>query len=479
MTTDDAAALYDAAPCGLLTTDADGRITHANAALVAWTGFPRSELLGRGFADLLDPGSRIFYETRQLPVLLLDGEVHEVAVSIVAADGTRLPALMNSTTVTDAGGAVQRIDVAVFDATRREDWERQLLAARRAAEESEARTRALQEASAAFAGCDTEDALAETLAIGARRAFSAAGSAVHFATAGGFVLAGGTTPVDLHTLLDGRELDEHILVLGTDEEAADEEAADGQAGEEAGDDERDEGRGDLAAALEQARVAELTITPLLDGAQVIGAITCFFGRARGLDGLQTDLHYALARQAAQVLRRIRLQAQLEAYALHDPLTGLANRTLLRTCLSDALDTAIEAHTPIALVFVDLDGFKEINDEFDHQVGDAVLREVASRLNATIRQDDVVGRFGGDEFLIVCEGADESAAEAIAERVREAIRRPLAGIADERAISASIGVAVYRPAGREPLSTSDIFRFADRAMYASKDAGKDRVSVTTI
>ncbi|OJX73130.1 MULTISPECIES: sensor domain-containing diguanylate cyclase [unclassified Leifsonia] len=457
MTTDDLAALYDAAPCGLLTTDPEGRITRANAALAAWTGYSRDQLAGRTFAELLDPGSRIFYETRQLPVLLLDGEVHEVAVNVIAADGTRLPALMNSTTVTDADGALERIDVAVFDASRREDWERQLLAARRAAEESEARTRALQEASAAFAGCDTEDELAVMLAAGARHAFSAADSAVHFATAGGFVLAGGTEPVDLHALLGDRELDEHILVLRTDEE----------------EDEQ------LVATLEEARVAEITVTPLLDGDQVIGAITCFFGRARGLDDLQTDLHYALARQAAQVLRRIRLQALLEAYALHDPLTGLANRTALRSSLSDALATATEARTPIALIFVDLDGFKEINDVFDHGVGDEVLREVASRLNANIRQGDVVGRFGGDEFLIVCEGADEVAAEAIAERIRAAIRAPLLGIADERAISASIGVAVYRPAGRDPLSTADIFRFADKAMYASKDAGKDRVSVTTI
>lgn len=457
MTTDDPAALYDAAPCGLLTTDPEGRILRANAAFATWTGYTRDQLADLAFADLLDPGSRIFYETRQLPLLLLDGEVHEVAVNVVAADGSRLPGLMNSRTVTDADGALERIDVAVFDASRREDWERQLLAARRAAEESEARTRALQEASAAFAGCDTEDELAVMLAAGARHAFSAADTAVHLATAGGFVLAGGTEPVDLHALLGGRELDEHILVLRTDEEEDDQ----------------------LVETLEEARVAEITVTPLLDGEQVIGAITCFFGRARGLDGLQTDLHYALARQAAQVLRRIRLQAQLEAYALHDPLTGLANRTALRSSLSDALATATEDRTPIALIFVDLDGFKEINDVFDHGVGDTVLREVASRLNGNIRQGDLVGRFGGDEFLIVCEGADEPAAEAIAERIRVAIRAPLLGIADERAISASIGVAVYRPAGRDPLSTADIFRFADKAMYASKDAGKDRVSVTTI
>ncbi|WP_025159040.1 sensor domain-containing protein [Leifsonia aquatica] len=457
MTADDPAALYDAAPCGLLTTDADGRITHSNAALSAWTGYSQDALTGRLFAELLDPGSRIFYETRQLPTLRLEGAVHEVALTVVTADGTRMPALMNSTTVTDAGGAIERIDIAVFDASRREDWERQLLTARRAAEESEERTRMLQEASAAFVGCETEQQLAETLAESVRRAFSAASAAVHLAGGDGFLLAGGTEPIDLHALLATRTLDERLLLLRTDEE---EDAA-------------------LAVALDEARVAELTIIPLMDGDAVIGAVTCSFGRARGVDGIQADLSYALVRQAAQVLRRIRLQAQLEAYALHDPLTGLANRTLLRSRLAEALATATAERTPIAMIFVDLDGFKEINDLFDHSTGDAVLREVASRLNGTIRQADLVGRFGGDEFLIVCEGIDEEAATVIAERAREAVRRPLAGIADERSISASIGVAVYRPAGREPLSTAEIFRFADTAMYQSKDSGKDRISVLTI
>lgn len=457
MTPDDAAALYDAAPCGLLTTDAEGRITHANAALCRWSGHRRDDLIGRLFAELLDPGSRIFYETRQLPTLLLDGEVHEVALTVVAADGGRLPALMNSTTVTDAVGGLERIDIAVFDSSRREDWERQLLAARREAEESAARTRVLQEASAAFVGCDTEPELADVLAESARRAFAAAAASVHLAVADGFLFAGGSETVDLALVLGDRPLGGELLVLSAD----------------------DDDRPALAAVLDQARIAELTVTPLLDGEAVIGAVTCAYGRARGLDAVQSDLHYALARQASQVLRRIRLQAQLEAYALHDPLTGLANRTQLRTRLDETLARATESREPVALVFVDLDGFKEINDLFDHSTGDAVLREVATRVNRTVRQGDLVGRFGGDEFLVVCEGADEAAAGAIGERVRLAVREPMAGIADGRAISASVGVAVHRPDGRRALTTAEIFRSADRAMYASKDAGKDRVSVTTI
>ncbi|UAJ79006.1 diguanylate cyclase [Leifsonia sp. ZF2019] len=449
--------LWEAAPCGLLTADGDGRITRVNTTLASWIGRPAAELVGTPFVELLDPGSRIFYETRQLPTLRLDGAVHEVALTVIASDGARIPGLMNATAVAGPDGSAERIDIALFDVTRREDWERQLLSARRSAEESEARARVLQEASAAFVTSDTEAALAETLAESARSAFAATGAAVHMATGAGFVLTGGAEPADLRTLLDERARADRILVLRVDEE-------------------QDRS---LAEALEEARVAELTVTPLVEGDSVIGAVTCFYGRARGVDALETGLHEALARQAAQVLRRIRLQAQLEAYALHDPLTGLDNRAALRSSLADALARAAEEHAPVALIFVDLDGFKAINDDFDHTEGDAVLREVASRLGRSIRQGDSVGRFGGDEFLIVCEGIDEPVAEAIAERIREAIRRPLTGIADERSISASIGVAVHRPAGREPLSTSDIVRSADEAMYAAKQAGKDRVNVITV
>ncbi|MFF1572254.1 diguanylate cyclase [Leifsonia sp. NPDC058292] len=460
--TGDLDALYEGAPCGLLSMTPDGRIARMNETLLAWTGYTREQLTGEPFVSLLDPGSRLFYETRQLPMLRLNGEMQEIALGFVRADGERLAALVNSVAVSGDDGELERIDTAIFDATRRQDFERQLLIARREAEASEARTRVLQRASAAFVDCDTEDDLAQALADSAREAFTASATAVHLGSGGGFRLAGGSEPFDLQGTLASRPPAETIDVVSTDPSA-------------------DLGREDaaLAAALDGAKMEELTITPLLEGGAVIGVFACFFGRARGLDDATAELHYALARQAVQVLRRIRFQTELEAYALYDPLTGLANRALLRTRLAEAIESAETTRTPLSLVFIDLDGFKSINDDFDHSAGDAVLRETASRLAACVRRDDVVGRFGGDEFLVVCEDADEEAACHIAERIRVAVREPLAGIADERSVSASIGVAVYRANGVRTLSMTDVFRIADAAMYASKDAGKDRVSVTTV
>jgi diguanylate cyclase (GGDEF)-like protein/PAS domain S-box-containing protein len=455
-------SLYDSAPCGLVSTTPDGRIQRVNDTFLQWTGFTRDQLIGTAFVSILDPGSRLFYETRQLPTLRLNGAVHEVSLILVRADGERLAALVNSVTVAGENGETVRIDTAVFDSTRRQDYERQLLAARREAESSEARIRVLQHASASFVECDSEEELAQALAENVRQAFSAPVVAVRLAEGRVSGLSGGREPFDVHALIDANTIGNSVVVLPATWPSP--RADEGDA---------------LAAAIEAARLQQVTITPLIEGRRVIGTVTCFYGRWREVDDAATELHYALARQAVQVLRRIRLQTQLEEIALHDPLTGLANRALLRTRLSEALTSAAARRSPIALLFVDLDGFKQINDLFDHSAGDSVLREVASRLSASVRADDLVGRFGGDEFLVVCEDADETAASAVAERVRAAIKQPLLGVADERSVSASIGVAVYRPSVDAVLSPAEVFRFADAAMYASKDAGKNRVSVTTV
>ncbi|MFF1876395.1 diguanylate cyclase [Leifsonia sp. NPDC058230] len=449
--------LYEEAPCGLVSTAPDGRISRVNGTFVAWTGIARDELIGRQFVTLLDPGSRIFYETRYLPTLELNGAVHEIALTLLRADDEPLAALINSTTVRNADGEAIGTDSAVFDSTRRQDYERQLLAARRAAEASEARTRSLQAASAAFVGCETPEALAQALADSVKGAFSASEVAVHLVTDGALHLSGGSQPFEVWDALAGVRLRDTVVRVTVSDPTASER---------------------VIAALDASRIEELTLVPLLEGDRVIGSVTSFFGRTREPDPAAAELQYALARQASQVLRRIRLQNELEAIALYDPLTGLANRALLRTRLTTALGEAASLRQPISVLFVDLDGFKEINDEFDHTVGDAVLQEVSHRLSESVRQDDLVGRFGGDEFLIVCANTDGTAATAVAERIREAVKAPMTGIA-AGVLTASIGVAVHLPDDAVPPTPSDVVRIADAAMYEAKDSGKDKVRLASV
>jgi sigma-B regulation protein RsbU (phosphoserine phosphatase) len=143
---DDPAELYDNAPCGYLSALPDGTIIKANATFLTWTGYDRDKLVGRRrFQDLLATGDRIFYETHAAPMLFMQGMLREIAVEVIGASGLRLPMLVNALLKRDDDGQPQVIRAVMFDASERLAYERELVAARRRAEESEARARVLAE----------------------------------------------------------------------------------------------------------------------------------------------------------------------------------------------------------------------------------------------------------------------------------------------------------------------------------------------
>jgi phosphoserine phosphatase RsbU/P len=140
---DDPGLLYERAPCGYLSTTADGRIVKVNQTFLTWTGFDRQDLLDRSFVDLLTPGGRLYHETHYAPMLRLQGMVREIALDIVRSDGRRLPVLLNANLETDEEGRPAVVRIAVFDATERREYERELLRAKERAEASERRAREL------------------------------------------------------------------------------------------------------------------------------------------------------------------------------------------------------------------------------------------------------------------------------------------------------------------------------------------------
>jgi phosphoserine phosphatase RsbU/P len=141
---DDPEELYDNAPCAYLSTLPDGMIVKVNQTFLSWTGHDRAGLVGvRRLQDLFAPGDRIFYETHYAPALHIQGRIREIAVEIVTASGARLPVLVNAVLTTDDVGAPLRVRTAIFDARERRAYETELLTARRRAEDSEARARAL------------------------------------------------------------------------------------------------------------------------------------------------------------------------------------------------------------------------------------------------------------------------------------------------------------------------------------------------
>jgi diguanylate cyclase (GGDEF)-like protein len=164
-------------------------------------------------------------------------------------------------------------------------------------------------------------------------------------------------------------------------------------------------------------------------------------------------------------------------ALHDPLTGLANRGLLMEQLGQALARARRRPGSVAVLFVDLDRFKVVNDSLGHAVGDDLLVEVARRLERSMRSADTVARLGGDEFVVLAEdvaGVDE--ALSLARRLREAIAVPLRiGAGPRVVVTASVGIALSPPDG-VAATPSALLWDADVAMYRAKDTGRDRVQL---
>jgi diguanylate cyclase (GGDEF)-like protein len=174
--------------------------------------------------------------------------------------------------------------------------------------------------------------------------------------------------------------------------------------------------------------------------------------------------------ALLVLRDVTTQLQEEAWlthlALHDPLTGLANRYLLLDYLQRMLGEFRSRGGAVALVFLDLDDFKRVNDQFGHDVGDEVLIAVSRRVQGTVRAGDIVARLGGDEFVVAHTAADPADVELVVARIRKSLAAPYQVQGQTLTVSASLGWVVADPRHEDPMT---LLVRADREMYRRKSA----------
>lgn len=226
--------------------------------------------------------------------------------------------------------------------------------------------------------------------------------------------------------------------------------------------------------LTQMGARTLLMLPLTAGGRTVGLVELFWLSARKkIRSSEMEVLRTMANQAATVLENARLMEQLRHAADIDQLTGVHNHRALQERLKQECARSARSRSPVSVLMVDLDGFKSINDRYGHADGDRVLKTVALGLKLAVRFNDIVARYGGDEFVVLMPDTDEAQARAVAERVVAGVGKVRHQLSDGEpaSIGASAGLAIYPRDGQTPQR---LLQAADAAMYAVKRSGGGNV-----
>ncbi|HEU5034330.1 MAG TPA: diguanylate cyclase [Mycobacteriales bacterium] len=221
----------------------------------------------------------------------------------------------------------------------------------------------------------------------------------------------------------------------------------------------------------EPRANDLISVPMRSGTGVVGVLN-LYDRADGapFDAGDLEMLRTFAGQAAVALDNVLLHQEAQRLSVTDGLTGVGNYRFFQSMLSREIERAARFARPLALLMLDLDRFKNVNDEHGHQIGDAVLVELAQRVHAQVREVDILARYGGEEFVVLLPETDPEGAGHTAERICQAVReRPFTIGSLALPITVSLGVAVF-PAHGDSAAT--LVRSADAALYAAKSGGRD-------
>jgi diguanylate cyclase (GGDEF)-like protein/PAS domain S-box-containing protein len=401
----------------MVTISPTGKITDVNGAAVAVTGLPREALIGSDYADYTTAPALAQQAFRRV---FAGGAVTGVPLTIRHRDGRLTDTLCNGSIFQGEDGNPRGVVVVARDITERKRQE-------------EALVDALERFQAAFAGAPIGVALVSLDPDSPSRYLQVNEALCHLL---GYP----------ERQLVGRSV---VDVVHPDEVA------------------------DVTTALGQLAVATV------DGysadrryRRADGQPVWVRDRASPVRGDSGAPKYAIVHME-DVTEAKQAHEQLARRALHDPLTGLANRDLLVARLQHCLDELGRTAAAVAVLYLDLDDFKAVNDSVGHAAGDRFLAEVGRRLTRGVRRGDTAARIGGDEFVIVARLDNDHAVPRVLDRVRAALAAPIPLAGDCFTASASIGVAVARTSDANP---ADLLRAADTAMYRAKRHGRGRHEV---
>ena len=422
-----------ALPVGVVHLDRDGMILRANAWFATWAGIAQDEAVGREVTEFLvrAPEDLLSADDGIGPWMMVHARDHGRAVIVTRHRRAEDDVLV------------------MAEASERFHALRDLRRRYALADRTRSRLELVMDSSVAFSTATTEERLAEILADTAARAYGAEESTVYLHQPDGpSVIAAGFDG------LDGRfDADALVAMVSAPRRVVK------VVGEEAG----ERLLTGLGTAMRAAGVHALLAAPLHHEETDFGAFVSWFHHERTFDDEASPLAEALAGQAAQSLATLRLQARLAHAATHDEVTGLPNRRLLEAHLDELARSA-----QCAALFIDLDDFKGVNDRLGHHAGDRMLRDAGQRLSSAVRADDLVARYGGDEFIVLCEVADAAAAREIADRILTVLRGGESDPLRRHALRASIGVAVAARGGE--LASDLIRRGAVAGLRAQSGGG---------
>ena len=459
-TDDSVEDIYDDAPCGFASTTADGTVIRVNRTLSEWVGREVGAMVGAvTFDSLLTPGSRSAWLHQHVPQLTVAGRLGAVVVELDQGPRPAMSVLLTASLVDrpDLEGPLVRL--TLLDARERLAVESRLLAAQRAAERAQWRTGALQHVTEAAAAATSVRSLFAAVAVAVSWGFTATGASVwtRDGTRGGLVLAASHDLPDYPTLLGSPGHPSYSAWRAWETGSTLHCPASDPTTDLS-----------LRAELAAADSGSLVAVPLTYDDAFLGVVVVYLPVDLTLDAEDVHTIEVIGTIVGQAVARARMQEGLQRRAEYDDLTGFAKRSLLESRLRAivAEPRGADGDPSTALLFIDLDDFKTINDTHGHDVGDRVLVACARRISSVVREGDAVARTGGDEFVVLCEGADLATAEQVAARVRAVVDSPISVDHLELRVGASVGVAASDDL-RTWADVRALMERADAAMYQVK------------